>query len=244
MVGRDGISRPGRDTASIDALQQALIPCYQPVLDTVAELLRDWGAPARPRVLDLGTGGGCFAFDLRSQLPYAHFHLVDVADGGPADSCLDVARRRFTGDARVSFATVDAKATDDAGNGWARAVGEGQPWDLVVSFVALHRLGHEAKRALFAAVLAGLAGGGLFIDVEQVLGPTLAAQARYERRWQRDAQAKGAGEAEVSHARALGRTYSPATLDDHLAWLRDAGFTDVDCAFKAWRYAVFSARKG
>jgi tRNA (cmo5U34)-methyltransferase len=28
-------------------------------------------------------------------------------------------------------------------------------------------------------------------------------------------------------------------VDAQCAWLRDVGFVDVDCFFKAWRFAVF-----
>jgi tRNA (cmo5U34)-methyltransferase len=35
----------------------------------------------------------------------------------------------------------------------------------------------------------------------------------------------------------------PATLDAHLVWLREAGYTDVDCYYKYLSYAVFGGRK-
>ena len=42
-----------------------------------------------------------------------------------------------------------------------------------------------------------------------------------------------AAEARMVHDRC-------ATLDYQLRWLRDAGFAEVDCAFKSWRFAVYS----
>jgi len=35
-----------------------------------------------------------------------------------------------------------------------------------------------------------------------------------------------------------------ADLEVQLRWLRDAGFTAVDCVFKYWRFAVIAAFKG
>ena len=58
------------------------------------------------------------------------------------------------------------------------------------------------------------------------------------------ALAQGATELDISQARTLSRQDTPASLSDHLTWLRDAGFTDVDCSYKDWRYAVLSGRKG
>jgi tRNA (cmo5U34)-methyltransferase len=34
-----------------------------------------------------------------------------------------------------------------------------------------------------------------------------------------------------------------STLEDQMAWLRAAGFTDVDCWYKQYRFAVYSGRK-
>ena len=35
----------------------------------------------------------------------------------------------------------------------------------------------------------------------------------------------------------------PATVADQCRWLADAGLVDVDCFYKAWRFAVFGGRR-
>ena len=33
-----------------------------------------------------------------------------------------------------------------------------------------------------------------------------------------------------------------ATVEDQLDWMREAGLRQVDCTFKAWRFAVLTGR--
>lgn len=32
-------------------------------------------------------------------------------------------------------------------------------------------------------------------------------------------------------------------IENHLQWMHDTGFSEVDCSFKAWRFAVLSGRR-
>ena len=34
-----------------------------------------------------------------------------------------------------------------------------------------------------------------------------------------------------------------SSVEDQLNWMRDAGFNQVDCTFKAWRFAVLAGWK-
>jgi tRNA (cmo5U34)-methyltransferase len=72
-----------------------------------------------------------------------------------------------------------------------------------------------------------------------VLGPTPAAEARYRRLW--DGQVLGSGLDRLEYERAVDRMRHDrcATLTDQLEWMRAAGFAEVDCAFKQWRFAVY-----
>jgi len=56
------------------------------------------------------------------------------------------------------------------------------PWDAIVSALAIHHLADEDKWALFARVHASLRDRGVFVNAEQVAGPTPFLEARY-RAW-------------------------------------------------------------
>jgi tRNA (cmo5U34)-methyltransferase len=113
------------------------------------------------------------------------------------------------------------------------------PFDAVVSALAIHHLDDAAKRDLFRRIRAVLRPGGTFVNAEQVAGPTPWHQAQYEAAHERDARALGTDDAEWEAA--LGRMAHDrcSSVEDQVAWLRDAGFDRVDVAFKRYRFAVY-----
>jgi tRNA (cmo5U34)-methyltransferase len=117
------------------------------------------------------------------------------------------------------------------------------PWDAVVSALAIHHLDDEAKAQLFARVHAGLAPGGIFVNAEQVAGPTALFDDAYATWHARAATALGATAGEWAAAQARMREDRTASVDRHLGWLRDAGFRDSDCLFKHHNFAVLVARR-
>lgn len=212
-----------------DAARRALVPCFDALYGNALEVVADQRLRDGARVLDLGAGTGLFAAMVLARFPSASLRLVDLSE-----DMLAQAKRRFAGDdpTRVEFAVLDMAEGDLGG-----------PWDLVVSALAVHHLDAEAKRALFARVHAALAPGGLFVNAEQVLGPGEPAEARYRRLW--DAQTGAAGASDADRERALERMRHDRcdTVEDQLRWLREAGFAEADCTFKAWRFAVLAAWK-
>jgi tRNA (cmo5U34)-methyltransferase len=94
-----------------------------------------------------------------------------------------------------------------------------------------------------ARVHAALAPGGVFVNAEQVDGPTPELTALYAQRWAQDCRALGATEAELDAARERMRHDRCTDAETQLAWLRDAGFAAADCTYRSWRFAVLIARK-
>ena len=64
-------------------------PETEHVVETVLELVRDYGADssARLRLLDVGTGSGCIALALASELPHVELHACDISE-----EALEIAR--------------------------------------------------------------------------------------------------------------------------------------------------------
>ena len=119
----------------------------------------------------------------------------------------------------------------------------GGPYDLIVSALSIHHLEDAGKRQLFGRIHAALRQGGLFVNAEQVRAPTPELEARAHARWRAQATALGSSGSELAAAEARMAHDRCATLEDQLGWLREAGFVEVDCAFKSWRFAVYSGRR-
>jgi tRNA (cmo5U34)-methyltransferase len=201
-----------------DEQRRRLIPCYDDFYGTAVEAL---GTPTR--VLDLGAGTGLLTRHIRAAHPDAELTLLDFAE-----AMLDGAREHFGGSA--SYVARDL----------TQPLPEG-PWPAVASALAIHHLSDADKRDLFARVHEALEPGGVFVNAEQVLGPTPYSETRNEA-WQHD-RAMAAGASEQDWADALERMQHDrcATVEDQLAWLREAGFADADCVFKHHRFAVMVA---
>jgi len=217
-----------------DAVRRNLVPCFDAFYGSALDAIGDW-AGARSSttldVLDLGAGTGLFSAMVMGRLRearlhlQARLHLIDVSD-----AMLAQARQRFAGsaDSNVSFEVCDYSQASLGG-----------PWDLVISALSIHHLDDGAKRSLFARIFESLRPAGLFVNAEQVLGPTPAAEARYRRLWDEQVLASGVDRVEYERAVERMRHDRCATLGDQLEWMRAAGFTEVDCVFKQWRFAVY-----
>lgn len=216
-------SRPFDDVASTyDDARRRLIPPYDRFYASAVDAL----ALGRPlgRVLDLGAGTGLLSRYVLEAHPTAELTLLDGAA-----AMLAQARSAFGN--RASYVTGDL----------AGALPDG-PWDAVISSLAIHHLDDDGKRQLFSRVHGGLAPGGVFVNAEQVAAPTPALDAA-DLAWHRtEAMRRGSDATEWSAALARMEHDRCATVEAQLLWLREAGFADVDCAFKDRRFAVLVAR--
>jgi tRNA (cmo5U34)-methyltransferase len=208
--------------AAYDAPRRRLVPPFDAFYGTAVDAVP---GPAK-RVLDLGAGTGLLAGMVAAARPAAEIVLLD----GSA-AMLDQARARL-GD-RASYVVGDFADPLPGPDG---------SWCAVVSALAIHHLDDRAKRSLFARVRRALKPGGVFVNAEQVAGPTAAIEALYAR-WHAD-RVRAAGSSEEEWRAALERMEHDrlATAEDQLRWLREAGFADVDCRFSDHRFAVLVAQ--
>jgi tRNA (cmo5U34)-methyltransferase len=114
------------------------------------------------------------------------------------------------------------------------------PFDAIVSALAIHHLTDSDKRRLFSRVHAALVPGGVFVNADQVAGPTEELTAIYTATWERDCRALGATDQELDDAYERMRHDRCADVESQLTWLRSAGFTAADCVYKSWRQAVLA----
>ncbi|MEJ2563953.1 MAG: class I SAM-dependent methyltransferase [Anaerolineales bacterium] len=207
---------------------KAALPDYEAIFAIAKDLI-----PFKPEegieVLDLGAGTGLFSQHVLEKCPQARFTLIDVAE-----EMLAAGRRRFKDKIeQFQFIVDDYRAIDFTAD-----------FDLVVSSLSIHHLTDEEKQNLFHGVYAALREGGMFINVDQVKGPTPNLQEFYWSRWLTMVRARGAQEGRIRESIVRRKAYDQdALLTDQLKWLADAGFVDVDCVYKNTFVGVFSAVK-
>jgi tRNA (cmo5U34)-methyltransferase len=205
-----------------DVLRRRLVPGLDALYGTAADLLALRGDPVR-RVLDLGAGTGLLSAFVAERHPEAELVLVDGAAPMLAQAQRLLAARKIT--------VVVADLRDALPDG---------PFDAVVSALAIHHLDDEAKRDLNLRVREALRPGGVFVNAEQVRGPTAWLDAGQREAWLAACRREGAGERELAQTLERMRADRPVDTETQLGWLRSAGFVDVDCFYKRWHFAVIA----
>ena len=167
------------------------------------------------RILDLGTGDGRLLARLREDRP----RMLGVGLDFSA-LMLDAARERIAGDERIELVEHDlAQPLPDLGR-----------FDAVVSSMAIHHLEHDRKRALYGEVFAALEPGGTFANFEHVASPSERLHVAFY---------AAIGEP-MEHEDPSDRLLD---VETQLAWLREAGFVDVDCYWKWLEMALLAGVK-
>jgi len=214
-----------------DRDRRQLVPGFDGFYGAALESV-PFGRNEHIRVLELGAGTGLLGAMVAERFPRSRVTLVDLSV-----DMLRVARRRFAGDpGRFEFRTMDYARTPLPG----RARG----YDLVVSALSIHHLTHGDKKELFEKVYDSLAEGGCFVNADQVQGETPEEETLYREWWFGRVRAAGVPEEDLDAALARMRADRNATLPAQLAWLEEAGFERVRCAYKDHRFAVYGGRKG
>ena len=158
------------------------------------------------RFLDLGSGGGRLLGLVKAARPNAEAVAVDFSA-----AMLDVLRDAYRGDTKTSIVEHDlSKPLPDLGK-----------FDAVVSSFAIHHVTHKRKRSLYREIFEVINPSGVFLNLEHVASATPRLHEGFL------AQLDLTTETEDPSNKLL-------DLELQLKWLREIGFTDVDCHWK-WR---------
>lgn len=210
-----------------DRARRQLIPCFDDFYSTALALIPHH-SQANFRVLDLGAGTGLLSFLVARKFPQARITLMDISR-----EMLGKARERFAGmEKRLEF------VAGDYANGF-----EGQ-FDVVISALSIHHLTDADKIKLFKNIYDALPDGGIFINAEQILGPTPHIEQVYQETWLRQIRDLGVSDTDLNAALERMKADRMAPLDSQLIWLQEAGFSSVHCWYQNHRFAVFSGQKG
>jgi tRNA (cmo5U34)-methyltransferase len=229
------------DTEVFVKYGDACVPRRAEQIAVICDLLRD--IPAR-HVLDLCCGEGLLSQEYLRRYPDARVVTLD----GSAEM-LDLAARRL-----APFGGRHSRVQADiSGREWRGGDGYGG----VMTSLAVHHLDGAGKRELYRDIRGMLLPGGVFVmaDLVEPAGP--AARRLAAEQWdlavrQASAVLYGGDEAVAAFERTEWNYYRlpgpdefdrPSTAAEHLDWLREAGFAEVDLAWMYAGHAIFTARR-
>jgi tRNA (cmo5U34)-methyltransferase len=113
----------------------------------------------------------------------------------------------------------------------------------IVSSLSIHHTDDADKRQIFGKAYAALKPKGVFINADQVAGPTAVLDARYKALWLEQVRAAGASEQQIADSLYRKQEDRCASVEDQIEWMRAAGFADADCWYKENCFAVFAGSK-
>lgn len=201
------------------------MPDFDAFYGTAATLV-EMTIPEGARILDLGCGTGILSEFILSRSPSAEMTLLDQSA-----EMLDVAQTRLQ---KYSITAVQGSFDEALPAG---------PFDAIISSLAIHHLSDEKKARLFHRVSEALVSDGIFINADQVAGPTPWHTDVY--RAMNEEQARELGTDDVEWTAALQRMSIDqyATIDWHLARFVEVGLSRCDTFFKRFGFAVMAGWK-
>jgi tRNA (cmo5U34)-methyltransferase len=199
------------------------------------------------KVLDLGAGSGALSQEILANFPKAQIVCQDFSD-----IMLDVAKQQL---AKFSGQTKFVRS-DFSAQGWTDSVsGE---FDAVVCSFVIHAIPVRA-REIYQEVFGLTKPGGCFLIVDSISAPgpvlkklysnirlknlqrTLKTEKGIEKSLaeiEMDLNEKSRGKNTQTQERVRSPLRSMLTLENHLSWLKQAGFGEADCLWKDLQHGV------
>ena len=196
------------------------------------------------RVLDIGCGNGILGRAILDQYPAADGTFLDLSAAMVAAA--EEKLRPYASRTRVLQGDFGQRA-------WCAQVAPYGPFDVVVSGYAIHHQPDARKRELYGEILHALSPHGLFLNMEHVLSSCEWAEQAFNDMMIDSLWAYHQQHGTAKSREDVARQYVQrddwsanilAPLDLQLQWLRELGYVEVDCFFKALELTIFGGRKG
>ena len=216
------------ETAADDFDRQILklIPCYDKMILALIAAIPFEGE-ACFKMMDLGCGTGTISKRVRESFPDVRITCLDISK-----KMLQIAECKLGGDAYYQEGNFEHYEFTER-------------FDLIVSSLALHHLETEEKlKYFYGKIYNALNPGGVFINIDVVLGSDTILQETYMNKWV-EFMEKNLDPAEV-RGKVLVDYYAedrPVRLTQHIKLLGDCGFGCVDVLYKVYNFAVIAAKK-
>jgi len=118
-----------------------------------------------------------------------------------------------------------------------------EKYDIIISALSIHHLTDEEKEKFYRKCYSILKNNGVFINADQVLGNTKYMDSLYKKHWRTSIEQSGLSKEEILSGYERIKLDKEATLSQQLTWLSESGFSDVECVYKYYHFAVMFGKR-
>lgn len=217
--------------------RRGVIPCAAEQIAMMMRLVDDVGRPIRT-FLDLGCGDGTLGAAVLEHHPEAYGVFIDFSE-----MMIEAAESKVGKFASQKFILADYSFPE-----WQSVVGDSAPFDAVISGYSIHHQPDERKREVYEEIFNLLRPGGVFVNVEHVQAGSTRSNVLFEEQLidsfyalEREQGGEKTREqiANEFRNRRDAKANILAPVEDQCQWLKNIGYTEVDCYFKVFELAVF-----
>jgi len=207
-----------------DLSRKQIIPFMDIYYNTAVELTRQY---ENPTILDLGAGTGILTQLLHEVHPESSITLVDMSH-----EMLSKARSKFASIDKFEYIEDNYLTMEFPSS-----------YDIIISSLSIHHLTDKQKQILYKKIYDHLNNDGVFINADEVHGPTDKTEQMYkelENEHLYNQDISNQKKSEILERRKLDQ---PATLLDTISWYEEIGYKNVDIFYKYYRYFVIYGEK-
>jgi tRNA (cmo5U34)-methyltransferase len=222
-----------------DGVRQ-FFPFAEEQLDIISRVIGKYN-PSIGNFLDLGCGDGFLGYFIYKLYPNSHGVFLDVSK-----EMIDKARLKDL-ENKSEFIVQDYAPAD-----WHQSIKSIENFDLIISGFSIHHVDNDTKKRLYNDIFRLLKPNGIFLNLEHVSSPTDTIEDLFNDLFlggMSDYQ-KYIGEEKTSEE--IKKIYHDPShkvlnilesVEKQCNWLREAGFSEVDCFMKVFELALFGGIK-
>ena len=209
-----------------DELIRTIIPLYKDMVNSLI-LALPFHRKEGMKVLDLGCGTGNISLEVKNRFPNGQITCVDLAE-----NMINMAESKLSHYSDIEFIRADFRNLDYQ-----------EEYDAVVSSLALHHLQREDQKSFYRRINRFLKEGGVFYNADIVLGSTPYLKETYLDKWV-EFMLENHSQEEVEKIWLPKHREEdfPAPLINHIQWLKEAGFHEVDVVWKYYMFGVYGGK--
>ena len=204
----------------------SVLPYYKEYHAQITDLVKAAGLTS-PEWLDTGCGTGTLVLRALEELPDVRFTLAD-----PSEQMLCIAREKLA-DRDIRYVNVPSDNLPFR-----------DEFDIVTAIQCHHYYDEGGRREAVRHCFDALHKGGIFVTFENIRMSADESDAIAIKRWKQFQLGHGRSPEDVEkHIARRGTQMFPITIEQHLALLRECGFSTVDILWTSYMQAGFWAIK-